>query len=174
MTEIQTCPRCYTCPGYLQVWKRLWSNMKALRPGQCQTWAFLHSRSSNCKKNCTMWPKFELGQDLLSVLDPHKLVRVAIKTEGALLLRRWNINSTQGHHTCPVPESLKQFWSKGKAISPQKVQIRVFEDSRTNFLQFGRDFMPVVETCKFETVTIKNEGALPRTRSNMCFLVAQR
>ena len=33
----------------------------------------------------------------------------------------------------------------------------------------SRDFMPLLDTCKFEEVVIKTEGAMPRTMSNMFF-----
>ena len=39
----------------------------------------------------------------------------------------------------------------------------------TMWLKFElvRDVIPVLDTCKFEEVAIKNKGAMPRTMSNM-------
>ena len=39
--------------------------------------------------------------------------------------------------------------------------------------QLVRDFMPLLDTCKFEEVVIKTQEAMPRTMSNMFFIITQ-
>ena len=50
-----------------------------------------HSRASNSKINCTIWPKFELARDFMPVLKTCKFEALAITIERAVSQIRSNI-----------------------------------------------------------------------------------
>ena len=50
-------------------------------------------------------------------------------------------------------------------------QITEVNDLTWPKFQLFRDFMPLLDTCKFEEVVIKTKGAMPRTKSNMGFFI---
>ena len=51
--------------------------LKKLGYGQCQLWAFQHSRASNSKTNCTIWPKFKFFRKFMPVHEICKFDKVA-------------------------------------------------------------------------------------------------
>ena len=57
----------------------------------------------------------------------------------------------------------------GKIVHPSRASNSKENDQSWSKFELGRDFMPILDTCKFEEVVIRTESAIPRTMSNMFF-----
>ena len=128
-------------------YKKLWSKMKKLGPGQYfPHYIFHRSRANNSEKNDPTWLKFELVWDVIAVLITWKLQELAIKNDEA---------------------------RAGTTFSPLLVYGKIFYCSRASNsenndptwpkFELVRDVSTVLDTCKLEEVAIKSEEAKART-----------
>ena len=99
---------------------------------------FRHSRTSNPEVNSLIWPKFELIREFMAVLATCKFDEDLIKIGGTIDRTRSNMGffSTQGQVTLDVNSLM---WLE---------------------VEFIRDFMAVLVTCKIEEDWIKSEVAV--------------
>ena len=98
--------------------------------------------------NPTRWPKIEIFQDYMPVLETCKFEKVELKTEEASLNKvKYGLFQ---HSRASNSKTKCTVWPKFKLV---------------------RDFMPVLDTSQFKQMAIKCEGAMPWTRSNMGFFI---
>ena len=95
---------------------------------------FRHSRTRKPEVNILIWPKFELFREIMAVMATCKFDEDPIKIEGTIDRTRSNMGffSTQGQVTLAVNSLM---WLE---------------------VEFIRDFMAVLVTCKIEEDWIKS------------------
>ena len=198
LAEIQTHPRIYDCPGYLQVWWRSDQNWRHSRSDKVKYGLFRLSRASNSSVKSLIWLKFELIREFMAVLMTCKFDEDLIKIKCTIdRMSNMGFFSTRGQETLTwtvwcgwnsseilwlswLPARLDQKWSRYRS---DKVNYGLFRLSRASNSEVNSlippkfellwEFMAVPVICKFDEDPIKIEGTINWTRSNMGFFVTQ-